>query len=246
MATRCGDGSARGGGARTGRSVARGRPRSSARRTLGTTLILVAVGGSRSPAQEPASRSLGLLVSQSITSATAAEAPTCPCDRGRDVLAPVSVSTIEIELAVPLRQGLAWGLEYAARAVPLAMVRNNPRDAAYMNPLGGWTMSLDTPRASTVGVGIKPVGLRGWAGAGRVRLQADVTAGVVRFGSPALASNATRFNFVYEVSVGVRVIMPGAGHAAIGLRRHHLSNGGLGEVNPGLDSHMAYLGFWLD
>ena len=245
MATRRGSVCAPGGAGASPSGVG-GRPLSAARRTLGMALILTAVGGSRSSAQEPASRSFGLLLSQSITSATAAEAPTCPCDRGRDVLAPVSVATIEIELAVPLRQGRAWGLEYAARAVPLAMVRNNPRDAAYMNPLGGWTMSLDTPRASTAGFGVKPVGLRGWAGAGRVRLQADVTAGVVRFGSPALASNATRFNFVYEVGVGVRFIVPGAGHAAIGFRRHHLSNAGLGEVNPGLDSHMAYLGFWLD
>jgi hypothetical protein len=28
-------------------------------------------------------------------------------------------------------------------------------------------------------------------------------------------------------------------------RIHHASNGGLGEVNPGMDSHQLYVGAWL-
>jgi hypothetical protein len=29
----------------------------------------------------------------------------------------------------------------------------------------------------------------------------------------------------------------------LGYRRHHLSNAGLGEVNPGLDSNVLFFGF---
>lgn len=227
-------------GARTG-----GLLRPFAPRAVSAALLLTALVTSGALGQERGSVSFGLLLSQSMTSATAAEGPTC-CGQARDVLAPVSVSSLEIEVAFPLRQGGAWGVEYAPRAVPLVLVRNNPLDAAQMNGLGGWYMSFDTPRASTVGLGIKPVGLRAWAGSARVRLQTEFAAGMLRFGTPALASNATRFNFVYEVGVGIRVDVPGAGRVALGFRRHHLSNAGLGEVNPGLNSHMAYLGLWLD
>lgn len=197
-------------------------------------------------AQERPPRSIGILLSHSISSssATAAESGACLCAQSRDVLEPVSVSSIELEWALPLRGGRAWGLEYGLRA-PLALVRNNPLDAATMNGTGGWTMSLDTPRASTFGLGIKPAGLRVWAGSERVRAEADVAAGVVYFGSPALASNAKRFNFVYDFGIGVRVGFRGA-QVAFGFRRHHLSNAGLGEVNPGLDSRMGYVGVWLD
>jgi hypothetical protein len=212
-------------------------------RALTLALGLAALGAPGAGAQE-SSRSLGLLLSHSMTSGTSSDGPECLCERA-DVLAPVSVSSIEVELTLTLRASQAWGLELPVRAVPLIMARNNPVNAAYADPFGQWFMPLDTPRSSTLGLGLKPVGLRAWAGSRRVRLQAEASAGVVRFGSPLLAANATRFNFVYDVAVGIRIDVPGAGRAGLGLRRQHLSNAGLGEVNPGLDSHVAYIGFWL-
>lgn len=212
-------------------------------RALALALGLAALGAPGTGAQESA-RSLGLILSHSMTSGTSSDGPECLCERA-DVLAPVSVSSIEVELTLPLRASQAWGLELPVRAVPLIVARNNPSSAAVSDGLGHWLLSLDTPRASTLGFGLKPVGLRAWVGSRRVRFQAEASAGVIRFGSPLLAANATRFNFVYDVAVGIRIEVPGAGRAGLGLRRQHLSNAGLGEVNPGLDSHVAYIGFWL-
>ncbi|HUP52536.1 MAG TPA: acyloxyacyl hydrolase [Longimicrobiales bacterium] len=66
-----------------------------------------------------------------------------------------------------------------------------------------------------------------------------------RSARPSSTSNATRFNFAYDMAAGIRMEVPRAGRAELGLRRQHLSNAGFGEVNPGLDSHVAYIGFWV-
>jgi len=213
-------------------------------RGLVVPLGLIALAAPGAPAQQ-ASRPLGVLLSHSMTSATASEGPECLCGERDDVLAPISMSSIEVELTLPLRTTARWGVEMPLRAVPLVVVRNNPISAAVVDGTGQWFMALDTPRSSTLGFGLKPVGFRAWAGSKRVRLQAEVSAGVVRFGSPLLASNATRFNFAYDMAAGIRMEVPSAGRAELGLRRQHLSNAGFGEVNPGLDSHVAYIGFWV-
>jgi hypothetical protein len=215
--------------------------------TVPLALAVVVAQAALAPASaraQEASRSVGLLVSHSLASATSAQGSECFCG-GRDVLAPVSISSIELELSLPIRAESTWGVDVPLRAIPIVVARNNPSSAAYQDTQGVWAMSLDTPRSSTRGFGIKPLGLRAWAGRSKVRLFADASAGVVHFGTPLLASNATRFNFVYDLGLGVQVDVPGAGRLALGFRRHHLSNAGLGEVNPGLDSDVAYLGFWL-
>ena len=52
----------------------------------------------------------------------------------------------------------------------------------------------------------------------------------------------THLNFVYEMGVGLRMSWLARGVVVVGYRRRHLSNAGLGEVNPGLNSHMLFLG----
>jgi len=196
-------------------------------------------------AQGPA-RSIGVSVGHSMTSGSSAHAPLCVCPNA-DVLAPVSVSSLEFDVAWRLAGGSRWGLEYPLRVVPLALVRNNPTDAAQRGSTGqGWTISAMPLRASTFGFGVKPAGLRGWLGSPLIALQADASGGFMHFGTPLFAANGARFNFVAELGVGVRIEVPGAGRTVIGYRWHHLSNGGLAEVNPGLNSDMLTVGFWLE
>jgi hypothetical protein len=204
-------------------------------------LALAALGVTTASAQDAARRSVGVFLLQSMTSGTAAD-PICQCPGRGDLLAPVSVSAVEIEVTLPLRVADGWGLEIPLRVVPLMLVRNNPVSSAYRNG-HGWTMSPDTPRGSTLGAGVRPLALRGGVGSESVRLHAQIAAGVFGFGTPLFASNAKRLNFAYEMGVGVSVAVQRAGRAVLGFRRDHLSNAGLGEVNPGLNSHVAYLGF---
>jgi hypothetical protein len=198
-------------------------------------------------AQDTPGRSVGVLLTHSVTSGASAHGPVCPCQESRDVLAPVSVSSLEVDVAWPLARGGWWGADYSVRAVPFALVRDNPTEAAERNRNGpGWTISSRTARGSTVGLGIKPVGVRAWAGGRRLALLGEASGGVVRFGTPLLAANGTRVNFVAEVGVGVRLDLPGRARAIVGYKWHHLSNAGLGEVNPGLDSDLVSVGFWFE
>lgn len=209
------------------------------RGALATCLLLAASGAAHAVAAQTPGRALSLTLTHSLGSSTSAHPPPCPtsCVSG-DVLAPLSVSTVEVELSLPLRARGRMGLEYHARLVPLAIVRNNPIEAAMLGPFG-WSISQSTDRDTTLGFGIKPAGLRGWVGGDHVRLEADASAGILRFGTPLLAANAAYTNFVYELGVGLRL---GPRGAAIGYRRHHVSNAGLADVNPGLNSHVLFIG----
>ncbi len=158
-----------------------------------------------------------------------------------DVLSPLSLSTVEVEIALPFRTRARWGLEYHLRVVPLAVMRNNPTQAAMLGSRG-WFLPQTTERGSTLGFGIKPAGLRGWIGGRDLRLEADGSTGVLRFGTPLLAANAAQLNFVHEMGVGLRVSWLARGGVLVGYRRHHVSNAGLAEVNPGLNSHMLFVG----
>ena len=203
--------------------------------------LLCSLGAHDLAAQSP-SRTFGLTLTQSVGSGTSAHPPPCGtlCSQ-RDVLAPLSLSTLEIELAVPLHTRDRWGLEYHLRAVPLAMMRDNPTQPARWSGLG-WSLSTTTARASTFGFGLKPAGLRGWIGRGDVRLEADASAGVLRFATPLFAANGAHVNFLYEMGVGLRMSWLARGGVVVGYRRHHVSNAGIAVVNPGLNSHMLYLG----
>lgn len=102
----------------------------------------------------------------------------------------------------------------------------------------GWQMPFSTERSSTLGAGVEPLALRLWAGSTEVRVEADLSLGVLAFLDPFLAANATRANVTYAGGMGARLSA-----LRIGYRRRHISNAGLGEVNPGLDSDVVFVGW---
>lgn len=203
--------------------------------------LAIALGAPRLDAQSPG-LALGLTVTHSVGGGISAHPPPCfsGCVEG-DVLSPLSLTTLELELALPLRTRDRWGLEYHVRAVPLAMMRQNPTDPAMMGSRG-WFLPQSTQRGSTLGIGVKPAGLRGWLGGEDLRVEADASLGILRFGTPLLAANAAKLNFVYELGIGLRLSWLARGGVVVGYRRHHISNAGLAEVNPGLDSHVLLVG----
>ena len=190
---------------------------------------------------QTSARAIGLTLARSVGASSAAHGPRCGSCNLQDVLAPLSMTMLEVELAIPLRTARRSGLEYHARAVPFVIAQGNPTQPA-IRAGDGWNLSTATRRASTIGFGVKPAGLRGWVGAGGVRLEADFAAGILHFGTPLLAANATRLNFTYEFGLGVRMSRLGRRGPVIGYRWHHVSNAGLGEVNPGLNSNVIFLG----
>ena len=75
----------------------------------------------------------------------------------------------------------------------------------------------------------------------RVGLQIGLGGGVSFWDHRIPDPRETRFNFLADVHVGVHVLSP-IGAVTAGLRLQHLSNANLGPVNPGMDSHLIYIG----
>jgi hypothetical protein len=180
-----------------------------------------------------------LALTKSTDSRSSTRSPSCDeaCQR-RDVLAPVSLTALELELARRIGGGSSVALEYYLRIVPIIRVTGNPSRPAVWAPGVGWQLPVTTERTSTFGVGLEPIGMRVGVGSPNARVEADLSAGVFGFEDPLLAANAARLNAVIEVGLRARV-----SRLVFGYRKHHLSNGGLGTVNPGLDSDVIYVGF---
>lgn len=177
----------------------------------------------------PSATALGVLISHSASS----DSP---------VTQALALTTVEVEWTLPVCNGGGWGLEYAAAGI-VAAVQENPTGVIETSS-DAWVVWNPPPAGTTFGVGLRGLGMRAWMGPERLRLQADVAGGFLYFGTPLLAANATRFNFTGTAGLGLRVAA-GDGHIVLGYRIQHLSNGGLGEVNPGMDAHQVYLGAWV-
>jgi opacity protein-like surface antigen len=53
---------------------------------------------------------------------------------------------------------------------------------------------------------------------------------------------ATQFNFTAQVAAGVQVFTSRHRSIDFGYKYHHISNANLGRINPGMDSHVVFVG----
>lgn len=66
--------------------------------------------------------------------------------------------------------------------------------------------------------------------------------GVMYFPDPVPDSRGKRLNFTVDIGLGLRVITDSNMALTLGYRAHHLSNGYRGDINPGFDSGIFYIG----
>jgi hypothetical protein len=53
---------------------------------------------------------------------------------------------------------------------------------------------------------------------------------------------ATQLNFTAQVAAGVQVFASRLRSVQFGYEYHHISNAKLGRINPGIDSHVMFVG----
>ena len=153
----------------------------------------------------------------------------------------LSMERIALEMAVGLWRGESWYLEYSMSVFPLALVRNNPLTPSI--PVeGGWVVAYGSPRATSLGSGLHPLGARGGWGLGRMTAYGGLSAGMIVFDKATPGSNASHANFSGDLEVGVRVAIADGVDLMAGYQFNHVSNAAFGEENPGLDSHMIRIG----
>jgi hypothetical protein len=137
-------------------------------------------------------------------------------------------------------------LDYQVDLVPLARI-SGPRLLAIPSQCRRgqacqteWAIADDR---AVFGVGGAPIGLQVRARPDRIiQPFAAISGGALVFSRPVPVDDAERFNFTAEAGGGAIVGRPGKLGVMLGYKFHHLSNGGTGRINPGLDGHVIYAG----
>jgi hypothetical protein len=125
-------------------------------------------------------------------------------------------------------------LSYIGDLVPIEIQRGNvTRESDSFTP---------TARATVFGTGLAPLGLK--ASFGRARLKPFVSAagGVLVFGQRVPLPAATKLTFTGDISLGAELWTRASRAFTLGLKFHHISNAGTGDVNRGLNLFVLYGG----
>lgn len=146
---------------------------------------------------------------------------------------------IGIEFGHVLATEHHMAVRYTADLIPAAIL-------AYPAPPRPEGESADTIAPSpspVVGVGMAPVGLQFvYRTHRRAQPFFGGSGGLVAFPEPIPDGRGRGLNYTFDVSVGVRWVLGANRVLAIGYRFHHLSNGFRGEINPGFDANIFYIG----
>ncbi len=142
------------------------------------------------------------------------------------------------------------GIRYAVQTLSWARELTTERGPALLRGRLAWTVELmpvlaESSPTHVYGVGVAPIGLR-WNLQPRPRWSAFTELGGGFLGSSApIPTGVARFNFMAHWGAGVRLPVSSTQAVVIGYRFHHISNGDRLPLNPGVNSHIALVGWSL-
>lgn len=97
--------------------------------------------------------------------------------------------------------------------------------------------------ATAHGYAFTPLGLQMRAWSGRpVELVVGASFGAVMYDQRVPDPGEKRLNFMGDITLGMQIRIDARGSVMAGVRQNHTSNASTGEVNPGLDSRVLYIG----
>jgi opacity protein-like surface antigen len=117
-------------------------------------------------------------------------------------------------------------LRYVAEVIPLSLV-GDPR--------------LNGQRVYAHGAGGSPIGAQINLFHSH-RIQPFLTSGGGFLYFDKRMFGATQFNFTAQLGAGVQMFTSRHHSIDFGYKYHHISNANLGRINPGMDSHMVFVG----
>lgn len=214
-------------------------------RSAAALLLLLAAtpAASQAPDDEPAVLTTRV--------AAAVDATVCACDesfmptpRQRDLV------IVAVGLRIPLTTSASgrWALAWVPELIPFLYSNRTADGRLEVWSCGprqycGRSVDDDVFTVMAFGAGVMPVGaLLGMRMTDRVHVRARVSGGAVQLSEPVPLAQGTKFNFLADGSVSVE-FRPSSGLAvSAGFVLNHISNGGLGRVNLGMDSRMFEIG----
>jgi len=151
---------------------------------------------------------------------------------------------------IPLLIGLRYGrvlsagkyaaLEYTLDLVPVAVV-SGPK-GGFSNP--GGVASPGGGRDYAYGAGVIPVGFKMFvAPQHRIKPYVTVSSGPFYFSKQVPVPNSAQFNFLSTGGGGIQIFLSERRAISIEYRVGHLSNAGVGNLNPGFNSSTIHAGF---
>ncbi len=201
---------------------------------LVAAVLLGAVGSGRAEAQLAADRASTFSVELTSSFATQSVQPNEKLDG--------SLTGVLLQAAHPLGTwaGLQW--HYVFEATPFI--------SAHMGASGKRLLEIGPglreqyARRSGVGFGVAPLGIRmgrplGVAQTSRTAAMLEMVGGGAHYTKiMPYGEDATRNNYTFEAKLMLeRRLKAGALAAGVGL--HHISNGGFGKANPGINAKMV-------
>ena len=199
---------------------------------VGISLVLAAGTGEceeapAGAAQAPASTALALSVRGAWTTVRALPGVH---DDGRGT----AIVQLDLHRTVWSRNGKV--IEYVVGVVPMELAVGTVAVEA--------SRSLDgrAVQSTAYGAGLDPLGLAFHLDRGVWRPFATIRGGFRIFDRNVPNPRGTRFNFVADLGIGVRRRVGSSLWVSLEVDLHHVSNGGLGEANPGVNSIVVGLG----
>lgn len=136
-------------------------------------------------------------------------------------------------------------VSYGAQVVPALVVRGRTAPLGYEYGFPTDADGLIPGSNHTYAFGLAPFALEVAAPLGsRVGVYGATAAGLLIFTRPFPVPEAHQANFTLEYGAGVLIRTGDRRWIQAGYKFHHLSNAFYSMVNPGLDAHVFYLGFW--
>lgn len=109
--------------------------------------------------------------------------------------------------------------------------------ANYYNP----AVNQDVSPGNFTGYGISPLGFQyNWRRDRMVQPFLKSSTGFMYLDNPFPDDRGIKLNFVFEVGTGLEILLTDFSSLTLGYKYHHMSNGEIGQVNPGVDSNIFY------
>ena len=103
-----------------------------------------------------------------------------------------------------------------------------------------------TVRENTYGVGFEPVSFRFlFSPSSRLKPYVQVGAGFIFTSKPIPVPQSPRYNFIGDFGGGLMFSLTKTRTINFGYRYFHISNMNIGEINPGYNANIFYVGYSL-